>query len=259
MTKTSKTTASKKTAPATKKLTAQERLDATMKTFKGDRTRVAEAFGAHGDREALVLLQALPPVETKSTAKKAPASKPKLAAVETKAAAKPAPDSKELAKVSYRVLTAAAFTDAARTELATQLGVQLKPKMSRREIARDIAKAIGASGKLPPVVAAAVKPKKERAVQAGPRRIEVIVSCLRRKTGATVQEIGAALLEAFPKYSTRFGGGQAEQEVYERFARTAISHLRAHRQFSEAKAMAEAGETVVLDKESHRYRIVKSK
>ena len=168
---------------------------------------------------------------------------------------KPPVDAKALSKTAYKVLTAAAFPQELRAELATRLGVEVKKTHSVREIARNIAKAIATSGSMPSEIADRVKPPKQK-TESGPRRIETIVACLRRKNGASVDEIAQALLEAFPTYSARHGGAKADVEGYKPFIRTAMGHLRAYRQFSEARAMEAAGETIERSDDG-RYRIVK--
>lgn len=65
-----------------------------------------------------------------------------------------------------------------------------------------------------------------------PKRIDVIVACLSRKHGATLEQIAEALVAAYPRFSERHGGGKATAEGYMSFARAAVSHLKAGRQFT---------------------------
>lgn len=172
--------------------------------------------------------------------------------------AKAAPDAAELSRVAYKALQSGGFPAETRVKLAAKYDVPMQDAKGKnrytREINRDLAKAIAASGKLPKgMELPTAKPKAEPK----PKRIETIVRVLRAKKGATIKEIAEALLADFPEYSGRHGGGAAELAVYESFARTAISHLRAHRQFAAAKAMEAAGETVVRG-EDGRYRIAKA-
>jgi len=122
-----------------------------------------------------------------------------------------------------------------RGELYQEATGQEVPKGAMvRDLCREIARHLAEQDQLPEDVDAKLhRPKKKG--PAKPKRIDTILECLRRKNGATVDEIADALLETFPHVSARWGGGPAEREQYQRFARVAISHLRAGRVFAIAK------------------------
>lgn len=117
---------------------------------------------------------------------------------------------------------------------ATHIGGEPPAKATVKVVVREIANALAALDTLPEDVSCKVwvKPSKKEG-PSSPKRIDTILSCLRK--GATINEIADALLAEFPEVTERWGGGTADREQYQRFARVAISHLRAGRVFAVAK------------------------
>lgn len=124
-----------------------------------------------------------------------------------------------------------------RLELYAQhIGGEPPSKATVKVVVREIATALAALDTLPEDVSSKVwvKPSKKDG-PATPKRIDTILSCLRKKGGSSINEIADALMAEFPEVTKRWGGGTADREQYKRFTRVAISHLRAGRTFAVAK------------------------
>lgn len=215
-------------------------------TKAGSRWQVKPAVGAQGDMPKLKgkdrAASALVKLWVEAGGLEAVTKKVRPSTVDSPSARKIANALNKLPGPRVRELYEEAFGEpparnAAATKVRSRLGKHLEGK------------------KLPADVAEKIYRPRQRSESSGPSKIDVMVELLRRKNGASVNEIAERLLEQFPNLSARNGGGPAKIENYINFARVCLSHLNAGRVFSASKELKGKIERFG-ERGSSRYRIV---